>query len=397
MDFYNFAGETIEMQFNKIIGQKPVIQRFIQTVQNSRISHAQLLFGPEGAGKLKLAIAYAQYISCRQRTETDSCGQCPSCLKYEKLIHPDLHFVYPVVRTKKFDKPVSDHFISEWRNFILNNKKQQLDVWLEFMGNDNSQAGIFAQESTEIIRKLNLKTFESEYKIMIIWLPEKMNPSSANKLLKMIEEPPMKTLFLLVSDYPDQIINTIQSRSQFIKVPKIDDESLAGGLITFYGLEKSKSEEISHLANGNINTALDAIQSGEIEHYNFKMFVDLMRLCYAAKIIELSTWVDEISSTGRERQKAFLRNALRMVRGNFIMNSLPESPANMIGLTNEEHRFSTKFYTFIHKNNIKGISEELNLAFKHIERNGTDRIVFLDLALKLVKLLRVKSEDLQMV
>jgi DNA polymerase-3 subunit delta' len=379
------------MQFEKIIGQKEAIQRFIQTVQLSRISHAQLLYGPEGAGKLRLAIAYAQYVSCKQRTETDSCGKCPSCNKYEKLIHPDLHFVYPVVKTKKFDKPVSDNFIAEWRNFILNNKKQQLEVWLEFMGNENSQAGIFAQESSEIIRKLNLKTFEAEYKIMIIWLPEKMNPSSANKLLKMIEEPPMKTLFLLVSDFPDQIINTIQSRSQFIKIPKIDDESLAEGLIKFHEVEKSKAYDIARLANGNLYKALDSIQAGEIEQHNFKMFVDLMRLCYGAKVLELQSWIDEMTSIGRERQKGFLQYALRVIRGNYIMNSLKDNPVSMLGLTKQELDFSSKFYTFIHQNNIQGISDELNLAFKHIERNGTDKIIFLDLSLKLIKLIRVKA------
>jgi len=379
------------MQFNKIIGQKPAIQRFIQTVQTSRISHAQLLNGPEGAGKLRLAIAYAQYVSCKQRTETDSCGKCPSCLKYEKLIHPDLHFVYPVVKTKKFDKPVSDNFIAEWRNFILNNKKQQLEVWLEFMGNENSQAGIFAQESSEIIRKLNLKTFESEYKIMVIWLPEKMNTSSANKLLKMIEEPPKKTLFLLVSDYPDQIINTIQSRSQFIKIPKIDDESLAQGLIDFHEVEIDKALEIAKLANGNLYKAIDSINAGEIEQHNLKMFIDLMRLCYGAKVIELQKWIDEITTIGRERQKGFLQYSLRVIRGNFILNKMKNNPVSMLGLTKQELEFSSKFYTFIHQNNISGISDELNLAFKHIERNGTDKIIFLDLALKLIRLIRIKA------
>lgn len=380
----------LTMQFDKIIGQKAVIQKFIHTVQLSRISHAQLLYGPEGAGKLNLAIAFAQYVACKSRTESDSCGKCPSCIKYEKLIHPDLHFVYPVVKTKKFDKPVSDNFIAEWRNFVLNNKKHQLDIWLDFMGNDNSQAGIFTQESNEIIRKLNLKTFEAEYKIMIIWLPEKMNPSSANKLLKLIEEPPMKTLFLLVSDFPEQIINTIQSRSQFIKIPKIDDMSLAEGLTRFHNVESSKATEIARLANGNLYRALDSILTDEAEQYNLKMFIDLMRLCYATKIIELSAWVDEISITGRERQKAFLSYSLKMMRSNFILNTNPGSPAEMIGLSNEELNFSTKFCTFIHNNNIKEISEELNLAYRHIERNGTDKIIFLDLALKLVKLLKVK-------
>jgi DNA polymerase III subunit delta' len=383
------------MQFDKIIGQKSAIQKFIQTVQQSRISHAQLLYGPEGSGKLKLAIAYAQYISCKSRTESDSCGKCPSCQKYEKLIHPDLHFVYPVVKTKKFDKPVSDNFIAEWRNFILNSHKHQLDAWLDYMGNENAQAGIFAQESTEIIRKLNLKTFESEYKIMIIWLPEKMNLSSANKLLKMIEEPPMKTLFLLISDFPDQIINTIQSRSQFIKIPKIDDLSLAEGLIRFHNIDRIKAEEITRLANGNLYRAIESIQAGENEQYNFKMFVNLMRQSYSAKIVNLSALVDEISMTGREQQKAFIGYALKMVRSNFILNTNPDSPSEMIGLSNDELNFSSKFCTFIHKNNIKEISEELNLAFKHIERNGTDKIVFLDLALKLVKLLRVKPVQVE--
>jgi DNA polymerase III subunit delta' len=391
MLFYNFATHINFMQFEKIIGHRPVIQRFIQTVKNSRISHAQLMYGSEGIGKLKLAIAYAQYISCRQRTEDDSCGKCPSCIKYEKLIHPDLHFVYPVVKTKKFDKPVSDHFITEWRNFILNNQRHKLDIWLEFMGNENSQAGIFAQESSEILRKLNLKTFESEYKIMIIWLPEKMNPSSANKLLKMIEEPPMKTLFLLVSDFPEQIINTIQSRSQFIKIPKIDDDSLAEGLIKYYEIEKNKATEIARLANGNLNNALESLQADETEQYNFKMFTILMRLCYFAKIIELQNWIDEMSTIGRERQKNFLQYALKMIRGNYIMSTISENNINMIGLTKEELDFSSKFYTFIHQNNIQQLAYELNLAFKHIERNGTDRIVFLDLALKLTKLIRVKA------
>ncbi len=379
------------MQFNKIIGQKKIIDSFIQTVQTNRISHAQLLNGSEGVGKLKLAIAYAQYISCTHRTEIDSCGNCPSCKKYEKLIHPDLHFVYPVVRTKKFDKPVSDNYIAEWRNFILNNDKLQLDIWLELMGNENSQAGIFAQESNEIIRKLSLKTFESEYKIMIIWLPEKMNPSSANKLLKMIEEPPLKTLFLLVSDFPDQIINTIRSRAQFIKIPKIDNESMANALIERHQLEESQAKRIAKLSSGNYYKALETIKASEIEQYNFRMYTDIMRLCYAAKIIEINKWVDEICNLGRERQKTFIIYALRLFRENFILNSMKGKNTDLNSLTIEEQDFSSKFFTFIHENNITDISNEFNLAFKHIERNGTDKIIFLDLSLKLVKLLRIKA------
>ena len=379
------------MQFSKIIGQEKMIERFINTVKTGRISHAQLLHGADGSGKLELAIAYAQYVSCTNKLDNDSCGQCPSCKKFEKLIHPDLHFVYPVVRTKKFTKPVSDNFSSEWRTFILENKKHRLNVWLDIMGAEGGQAGIFAHESSEIIRKLNLKTFESEYKIMIIWLPEKMNQASANKLLKMIEEPPMKTLFLLVSDYPEQIINTIRSRSQFVKIPKIDKESLSAHISKNYELDKNELSRIVKLANGSYFKALDVLEESETEKFNFKLFVELMRLSYSAKIIELTQWVDEISKLGREQQKNFLSYALRMFRENFMLNNSPTEKEKLNQLTTDEESFSLKFSTFIHKNNIFDIYKEINKAHLHIERNGMDKIIFLDLSLKLVKLLRRKA------
>ena len=368
-----------------------MIKRFINTVNTGRISHAQLLHGSEGAGKLELAIAYAQYVSCTNKSETDSCGTCPSCNKYEKLIHPDLHFVYPVVRTKKFNKPISDNFSNEWRKFILEHKKHRLDEWLDVVGSEGGQAGIFAHESSEIIRKLNLKTFEAEYKIMIIWLPEKMNASSANKLLKMIEEPPMKTLFLLISDYPEQIINTIRSRSQFVKIPKIDNESLSKHIAETYQIEKTELNRITKLANGNYFKALDVLEESDNEKYNFKLFIELMRLSYSAKIIDLTKWVDEISTLGREQQKSFLKYTLKMFRENFILNNSPTEKEKLNQLTVDEENFSLKFSTFIHQNNIFDIYKEINKAHLHIERNGMDKIIFLDLSLKLVKLLRRKA------
>ena len=379
------------MQFSKIIGQKDIIARFINTVKTGRISHAQLLHGHEGSGKLELAIAFAQYVSCKNRTETDSCGECSSCKKYEKLIHPDLHFVFPVVRSSKFTKPVSDNYIDEWRSFILEHKKHRLNVWLDVIGNENAQAGIFAHEASEIIKKLNLKTFEAEYKIMIIWLPEKMNLSSANKLLKMIEEPPQKTLFLMVSDYPEQIINTIRSRSQFVRVPKIDDDSLRAALAETYSLPENELKRIVKLSNGNYFKALDVIEQSENEKHNFELFVKLMRLAYGAKIIELTKWVDEVSELGRERQKNFLAYVLRLMRENFILHKAPAEKEDLNHFTIEEENFSIKFSTFIHENNIFDINEEINKAYLHIERNGMDKVIFLDFALKLVKLLRRKA------
>jgi len=380
------------MQFKDIIGQKKIIKSFINTVKTNRISHAQLLHGNEGSGKLKLAIAFAQYVSCTNKTDEDSCGVCPSCKKYEKLIHPDLHFVYPVVKSKNFSKPVSDNYLVQWRNFILNTEKHRLSNWLELMDNPDAQAGIFAHESSEIIKKLNLKTFEAEYKVMVIWLPEKMNISSANKLLKMIEEPPPQTLFLLVSEYPEKIINTIRSRSQFIKIPSIDNASLLSVLKLKYSLSNEKADYIIKLAKGNYFKALDAIVETDNDKILLNLFTNLMRKSFSAKIIELTTLVDEISSLGREKQKAFLEYSLKLFRENFILNTISEKSDELGLLTKSEKDFSLKFNTFIHKNNIFDIYKEFNLAHSHIERNGMSKIIFLDLALKLVKLLRRKKD-----
>jgi DNA polymerase-3 subunit delta' len=213
------------MLFSEIIGQENTKKQLIDSVQTSRMSHAQLFSGPEGSGSLPLAIAYAQYVSCTQQGADDSCGVCPSCRKYNKLAHPDLHFVFPVATTDKVkSKPVSDLFLPEWRDILLTNPYFSFNQWLEHIGVDNKQGLIGTEEAGEIIRKLTLKTYESDYKVMVIWMPEKMNDSSANKLLKMIEEPPLKTLFLLVSEHPEQIITTIISRTQLVKVPRIDRE-----------------------------------------------------------------------------------------------------------------------------------------------------------------------------
>jgi DNA polymerase-3 subunit delta' len=207
------------MNFRQIPGQKETISRLIRSVSEQRVSHAQLFSGPEGCGSFALALAYAQYVSCENRTESDSCGTCKSCVKYEKMIHPDLHFVFPVIKDKKNSEPVSDAFIEQWREYARQSPYFTLNEWLNAIDVENAQGLIFASEAGEIIRKLSLKTFESDFKIMIIWLPEKMHPAAANKLLKLLEEPPEKTLFLLVSDEPDKLLPTIISRCQIIRVP----------------------------------------------------------------------------------------------------------------------------------------------------------------------------------
>ena len=384
------------MQFKDIIGQEEIISRLRQTVQQNRISHAQLFAGEEGVGKLSLSLAYAQYISCTNRTETDSCGTCASCIKYQKLIHPDLHFVFPVVKSPKNSKPTSDSYIKEWREMVSQNYSFPLNEWVNKIGSENAQAAIFAHESQEIIHKLNLKTFESEYKIMIIWHPDKMNTVTANKLLKMIEEPPPKTIFLMLTDSPEQVLGTIFSRSQLIKIPKIEHNVLAEHLSQKMGIEQNQALSIARVANGNYLKALEQLQASEQNKQNFENFAQLMRLCYVApkdnsKIVDLIRWSEEMSRLGREKQKHFLQYALRMFRENLAMHVAPELNQKIVYLANEELDFSQKFSPFIHPRNITKIYTEFNKAFKDISRNGAAKIIFLDLALQLVKLIRVKE------
>jgi DNA polymerase-3 subunit delta' len=373
------------MFFRDVIGQEAVKNRLIQSAKEARVSHAQLLAGGEGSGNLALALAYAQYISCSDKQHDDSCGECPSCKKYRKLIHPDLHFVFPVVKTPKFKDPVSDNFIEEWRKTIFTNPYFNLDDWFDFIGVENAQGMIYANESNEIIRKLNLKSFESEYKIMIIWMPEKMNASCANKLLKLIEEPPMKTLFLLVAESEEEIIMTIRSRCQLIKVPGIEPDAMAGALERLPEAGAKNIRNLVHLSRGNYRKALRLIMSSGEGNDNLDNFKELMRLSYGRKFLDLFKWVDQISGIGRERQKSFLQYALTQVRENFICNlKQPE----LVFMDEQEASFSSRFSPFINERNIISIAEELEKAHLHISTNGNPRIIFTDMALKIVKLIR---------
>ena len=277
------------MKFLNVIGHHELKKQLNQTVKENRVSHAQLFAGNEGTGGLPLALAYAQYISCENRSEEDSCGICRSCLKYEKLIHPDLHFVFPVVNTGSSGKSVSDDFIGEWRVAILENPYLNLNQWIEVIAAENKQGGIFEKESGEIIRKLNLKTYESDYKIMIIWMPEKMHHVASNKLLKMIEEPPQKTLFLLVSENPGQLLATILSRCQYVKVPPINKQDICEALSKHFN-DNSKIDEIARVANGNYGKALELLNSDDEDEIYFNYFVSLMRNCYSKKVLELIKW-----------------------------------------------------------------------------------------------------------
>jgi len=385
-----------EMQFSAIIGQQAIKDRFIRTVKEQRIPHAQLLRGPEGIGKLSLAIAYAQYICCENRQDTDSCGVCPSCVKYNKLAHPDLHFVFPVIKPAGRSSVVCDDFIADFRAMVLENKHFSMNDWYARISGDAKQGMIYANESQEIIRKLNLKTYESEYKIMIIWLPEKMNNQCANKLLKILEEPPEKTVFLLVSNTPDEIITTILSRTQHINIPTLRVDDIMLTLLNDPNLEITQRDavNVARISNGSYLSALSVLSEDDENKQNFERFVMIMRLAWQvgnrkdhSSLKILKKWSDEMAaaSVGRERQKNFLAYAQRLTRENFILN-LNEPELNY--LTSYETDFSRKFSPFIHERNVEDLMLEFALAERHIEQNVNAKMVFFDLVLKIIMLLK---------
>jgi DNA polymerase-3 subunit delta' len=375
------------MNFSQIPGQKEIKGKLLRSVKEERVSHAQLFAGPEGCGSMALALAYARYISCENPTDDDSCGNCKSCVKYEKLIHPDLHFVFPVIKGKKATDPVSDNYIEEWREFVKRSPYFTLNNWMDFIDVGNAQGMIFASEASEIIKKLSLKTFESDFKIMIIWLPEKMHQATANKLLKMIEEPPEKTLFLLVSEEPDKVIPTILSRCQLVKVPSFNSRDIEKYLINRFNLALDKAADISRVSNGNITRAIELCENEDSSLANLERFKSLMRFAWKRDVISLINWSEEIASTGREAQKNFISFSLRLLREN-LMLSLDQLKNRLVYLTGNEADFSVKFHPSINQSNIYPLNEELNLVYSHIESNGNAKIIFLDLALKVTRLIR---------
>ena len=377
------------MLFKSIIGQNEVKKHLIRSVREKRIGHAQLFLGQEGSGNLALAIAFAQYINCTDKQEDDSCGKCVSCLKFEKLIHPDLHFVFPVANTKSGSGPaVSNDFIKEWRETVLKNPYFGLNEWYAFIGMENKQGNIGKDESESIVRKLSLKTFEGEYKIMVIWMAEKMNESCANKILKILEEPSDNTLFILVSESTEQILPTILSRTQLLKIPRLQEDEILTELEKKFGKERTEFKNIAHIANGNFSKALYLTENQEPENENHVYFIELMRISYKKNVIEIMPWVDKVSALGREGLKTFFEYALHMVRENYLMNYNLDK---IVYLNDVETSFSKNFHIFIKDENINQLVEEFTQAYIHIERNAYNKIVLLDMALKLFALINPRK------
>ena len=371
------------MQFKEIVGQQAVKQRLINTVTENRVSHAQLFLGPEGSGALALAVAYAQYLSCENKQPDDSCGECSSCRKYQKLMHPDLHFSYPFFAKHKDDNALT--FIEQWREAFLAHPYINLDIWRDFLDAENKQANINIAECHQIIKKLSLKPFESAYKILILWLPEYLD-KEGNALLKIIEEPQPNTLFLLVAQNQDQILNTILSRTQLVKIPALDSGEIREYLISKHNQTPEAADEIAYLSNGNLTEALGMLQQDTKSYH--KLFVDWLRLCFANKGLEVMSFVDALAKMGRENQKNFLRYGISFIRECCLLMS---GAGNLVHLPAQELETAQKMTSVMDILQAQAIINELEKAHFHVERNANPKILFLDVSLQIIKTLKFKT------
>lgn len=368
------------MDFNDVIGQDETKIRLQQMFDEDRMPHAMMLCGPKGCGKMALAMAFACHILGNGKGENTKA-------MLEKMEHPDLHFTFPTIKLPSMStdhKPVSDDFIREWRKMIAEGAYFTMDKWMQTIGAENQQAIITAGESDELVRKLSMKSSQGGYKVSLIWLPERMNTECANKLLKLIEEPPRQTVFIMVCEEPDKLLETIRSRTQRIDVKKIDEESMRLALTERRGLGEDDARRIARLANGNWTKALDELDSGSENELFLDMFCSLMRLAYMRNIREMKRWSETMQTFGREKQKRFLEYFLHLIRENFMYNFRnPE----LNYMTRKEEDFARNFARFVNEYNILQINNLANTAIRDIGQNANAKIVFFDLALQMIVLL----------
>ncbi len=386
------------MLFKDILGLSHIKNHLAKSTDAGRIPHAQLFVGPEGSGLLSMALAYAQYVICNNTNSENEGGNAACNLKFTSFSHPDLHFAFPVANSDKVKShAVSNHYIKEWRVFMTEQPYGNLFDWYRLLEIEKKQGQIGVDEAHEIVKKLSLKSYEGGYKVMIIWMAERMNTQAANKLLKLIEEPPDNTVFLLLCEDEEQIIQTIKSRCQILHFPPLPEEAIVAALIDT-GATKEESMRIAHEANGNFNKALDLFNNDSEDLVFEKWFVQWVRSAFKAKgnktaIHELILWSEELAKTGREVQKKFLSFCIMVMRQAMLINYGAEELAYMkIHVDGFQLK---KFAPFVHENNILPIIEELESAMYHIERNGNAKIIFTDLSIKLTRLLHKKTSQLQ--
>lgn len=369
------------MQFGKIPGHSALKDKLVKNIKSERIAHAQLFLGDDGSAPLAMAISYAQYLLCESRTEQDSCGECPSCKKITALSHPDLHFSFPIRKVK--EKPNSESYYTEWREMLGETPFVDLATWYDKSEVGNSQPLIAVTEADSITKKLSLKSFEGGYKVLIMWHCEAMNQQTANKLLKLIEEPNPKTLIILVSDNYEQLLTTITSRTQLVKVNRLSDETVKNYLLGAANEETANS--ISSLTEGNLVKASLYLKNPEATEFYFTQFVSWMRYCYQRNFFEAFDWCDSLAKTSRVEQKGFLSFCLHMFRQSIVGNY---TEMKMVKLNAKERAFMNKFSPFINNRNIVQLSTLISEAHYHIERNANAKIVFTDVTIKIIRLIR---------
>ena len=373
------------MYFHDIIGQDDLKARLMETARRGIVPHAQLFSGRNGAGTFPLALAYARYLNCTERTDTDACGHCRSCLQFNELAHPDLHFVFPIVSDKKRKKTVCDDYLDEWRTLLRQRVYFDLDMWLDQMETSGKQALIYAEESDQIIRKTTLRIYEAEYRVLLVWMPERMNAACANKLLKLIEEPPARTVILMVTDTPAGILGTILSRAQRLDVRPIKSDALAYALEQRNHLTADEARRIAHLSHGDLLTAERIMGNDERERLFLDFFKRIMRNAWKRDVREMKRTADELAALTREQQRAFLTYAQHMVRENFIRRFRSD---DLNYLRPDEAEFSIRFSRFVNERNVFDFTNELAEAERHIAQNGNSKMIFFDLSLRITVLLK---------
>ena len=365
------------MLFKNIVGQLPVKTKLLNMLHDGRVPHALMFNGPEGSGNLPAAFAFIQYLFCQNKKQNDSCGVCSSCLKVNKLIHPDLHLVFPIPLSKSVR--TSNDLLPEFREIFIETPYLTIHDWFDSLSSENKQPTIPTDEASDILKKLSYTSYEGGYKIMVIWQPEKMNASAANKLLKILEEPPEQTLFLLVCNHPEQLLATIISRVQQIQFYKLETEDVAKGLMEQFDCQPQAAKQAAMLSDGSFREAqllLQHLDGGTAYLQNFRNFM-LISLKFDA--IKAVSWVDENSRIGREKQKQFLQYGLEIFRDCLMFNF---GSVDLVRHSGEEKEFIAKFARFVNQRNYERLLEEFNSAFYHVERNANPKILFMDLIMK---------------
>lgn len=379
------------MLFKEIPGNFLIKNQLIASVKKNRISHAQLFTGNSGSAKLALAFAYARYINCEDKLSEDSCGKCSPCIKYNSLSHSDLHLIFPVLKLGGAKSAISDDFINLWREWVLNNVYFSLNDWIDFFSSENkagNTGAIYKDEANALRKKLSLKNFESQYRVVLIWMPETMNAETSNKLLKLLEEPPFGTVFLLVSESPKKLMPTVYSRLQQIRVNNFS----ADDMVEFFKAENISAEKtdiLRHITGSDLGKMIQLLREDGEEKTLFADFTLWMRAAYKVDILKISSWLDSISVMGRKYQKIFLSYVIKMVRECLVFNFADKS---LLRASEKELVFISKFAPFINGDNSVLIVEELEKAIQSINRNANSKILLFDLSLKMAKFLKVKRK-----